>query len=200
MTERDLARIADRFWRSAGGRDVPLAEAAEAALPAVVVELPAVTTRLVVGRLRREGIEQVGDPADEDDRPLRGCVFASRGHGQLFVRAGEGPFTLAHEVAHFLLHYQLPRQRAVELAGPAVVAVLDGDRPPTDGERLSGALGLVDVGQHLWLFDAEGEHAAEREADALADRLLGRPRRRRAAGPDPLLGWAREVLVGGGRG
>ena len=190
---RDLPAIAEAFWRDAGGRSVPLREAAEAALPVAVIERPALTADSVARRLRREGAGLARVPVG--DGPLRGCVYASRGHGQLLVRAGEGPFTLAHEIAHFLLHYHLPRRQAVALAGPAVVAALDGDRPATPAERLTGALALIDVGPHVWLVGAEGEAGAEREADELAAHLLGMPRRR--VEPDPLLAWARQVLIGG---
>lgn len=192
MADR-LDMIAADFWRDAGVRD-SLAGAAEAALPVTVVQRSALSPRAVGQYLETIGIAAAVAAVGADDAPLRGCVFASRGHGVLFIRAGEELFTLAHEIAHFLLHYHLPRHRATWLAGREIVAVLDGDRAATPAERLTGALTGVSIGPHVHLLGTDHEPAAETEADALAARLLGdRPTPRR----DPLLAWARAVLIGG---
>ena len=188
--------------------------AIEAALPVAVVELDRLTPH-VVGRW----LSERGVPNDlEGDEALRGCLFARRRTAFLFVRSigdpAEVQFTLAHEAAHFLLHHEAARDDA-----PA--AVLDGDRPATEVERLNGALVGRPVRPHVHLYGSDEEIRAENDADALAVELLapelerrnlatpeeaaeffGVPARvlastMRPARADPLVEWARDVLVGG---
>jgi hypothetical protein len=84
------------------------------------------------------------------DRRLHGCLIAYKGKGAIFFdrldSEAEQRFTLAHELAHFLLDYQATRQRTLEILGPSILAVLDGERPPTLDERLHAALSTVSLG------------------------------------------------------
>ncbi len=84
------------------------------------------------------------------NRRLHGCLIAYRGKGTIFFDADdpkdEQRFTLAHELAHFLLDYQAPRQRAVTILGASILPVLDGDRLPTRAERLHAVLSTVHLG------------------------------------------------------
>jgi hypothetical protein len=84
------------------------------------------------------------------DRRLHGCLIADKGKGTIFFDTqdleAEQRFTLAHELAHFLLDYQAPRQRALTMLGEAILPVLDGERPPTVAERIHAALGTVPLG------------------------------------------------------
>jgi hypothetical protein len=84
------------------------------------------------------------------NRRLHGCLIAYRGKGTIFCDADdagdEQRFTMAHELAHFLLDYQAPRQRAVNILGPSILPVLDGDRSPTRTERLHAVLSTVHLG------------------------------------------------------
>ena len=220
MTSDQLRRIADDFWRRVSdvlGEEVgphDVRAAVEAALPVTVVELDDVTPGGVGRWLRDRGV-----PNDlEGDDALRGCLFARRRTAFLFVRADDDPaemrFTLAHEAAHFLLHHEAVR-------GDAPAAVLDGDRPATEVERLDGALIGRPVRPHVHLYGSEDETRAENDADALAIELLapeserrdlatpeeaarffGVPARvlapaMRPARVDPLVEWARDVLAGG---
>lgn len=79
-------------------------------------------------------------------RALRGCLLPGE-TGIIFVDASDSEneqrFTIAHELAHFICDYHLPRVRAVRLLGKNIIAVLDGKRKPTQEERLDGA--IVDV-------------------------------------------------------
>ena len=196
MTTDHLRRLADDFWSNVPHLSVtrprPIREAAELSLPLVVVELASLTPRVVGHWLRQRGVE--ADLHGED--ALLGCLYARRGFGHVFVRAGgdaaAGRFTVAHEVAHFLLHHALPRRRAATAAGNGVLAALDGERPATTAERLNGALSSAVVAAHVHLLRADGEDAAEAEADALAALLLDLPRPPRR--PEALVDWARRVL------
>ena len=84
------------------------------------------------------------------NRRLHGCLIAYRGKGTIFFDAqdpdDEQRFTLAHEMSHFLLDYQAPRQRAVTILGASILPVLDGERPPTLAERLHAVLSTVPLG------------------------------------------------------
>ncbi|WP_020469388.1 ImmA/IrrE family metallo-endopeptidase [Zavarzinella formosa] len=143
----------------------------------VVADLPRLTTVSVSEYLGRCGlpIANVGD-----ERPLQGCVFAWRGEAFLFVSnddaEDEQRYTLAHEMAHVLRHYRQPRERCVALMGTGILAVLDGDRPPTPTEAIHGALRGVPLGPHLRLIDGKASsldiNSVEAEADRLACELL----------------------------
>jgi len=118
------------------------------------------------------------------DRPLRACLVARRGHGVALVDGSdvdaEQRFSIAHELAHFLREYWSVRRRVCKRLGAGVLAVLDGERPPTAEERLHALLRHVSFGLHLHLMerDNEGNPAsvsiaqAEEDADRLAFELL----------------------------
>lgn len=84
------------------------------------------------------------------NRRLHGCLIAYRGKGTIFCDTDdpedEQRFTLAHELAHFLLDYQSPRKRAASILGASILPVLDGDRQPTQMERLHGILSTIHLG------------------------------------------------------
>jgi Zn-dependent peptidase ImmA (M78 family) len=92
----------------------------------------------------------------------------------------ERRFSLAHEVAHFILDYLLPRRKANDRFGIQITDVLDGYRPPTAEERFGSILSDVSIGIHTHLMDRDeqGEYAsgsvavAESRADKLALELL----------------------------
>lgn len=175
-----LAAAANGFWAAAGPPPPfprNLDDHVSFALPVYQVVMP---------RLRLAGVEDWllcrghAHRFSDADRRLRGAVVAFGGHGFLFVDgadpADERRFTLAHEVAHFLLDYQGPRDRAIALLGDEIVPVLDGLRQPTRTERIDAALAACSTGLHVyWLdrFNPSGRLATvEDRADRLACELL----------------------------
>ena len=56
-----------------------------------------------------------------------------------------------------MLHHLDPRDRAAAIIGESVIEVLDGHRPPTPNERLTGILRGLDIGAYM--------HAIERDVD-----------------------------------
>jgi hypothetical protein len=111
-------------------------------------------------------------------------MVARAGFGVLFYDSRddehEQRFTLAHEVAHFVLDHLLPRFRALRAFGEEIREVLDGRRAPTREELLSSVLDQVPLGIQVKLMDrgpsgsiCAGKVAeSEQRADRLALELL----------------------------
>jgi hypothetical protein len=148
------------------------------ALPLViqgVADLSLADVHRFIGRMRT--IDEV--TSGELRRPLHGFLFADLDVAVLFVDAAdsveEQRVTVAHEAAHFLLHYLEPRRRAVTAFGAGIVPVLDRTREPTRGERFSSALRAVPLEpwRHALWHEPDGVTSTlEAEADDLAIELL----------------------------
>jgi hypothetical protein len=197
VTPPGLRRLAEGFWRAAGGewpfpRD--LEGAVPWALPLAVQQVPGLRVRDVEVWLNHHAVPlRLRCP----DRPLRGCLVAHAGRGVVLLDAldpaDERRLTLAHEVAHFLLDYREPRRRAERRLGRGILAVLDGLRPSTLQERADAMLSGVRLGVCTHLLDrgpggvwsagavADSEHSADRlalELLAPADEVWRRVERR----------------------
>jgi hypothetical protein len=166
---RRIEEAAESFWKRAGGRrkfglPVDLDRAVALALPLGIVRMPALSTAKVAAVLQRIGTVPW---SARRDRALRGCLVADMGVGLVFLDgsdpADEQRYSLAHEAAHFLLHYIEPRGRVLETLGPSANDVLDRKRLPTPAERLSSALAAVTLEPF--------RHAMERGPDGAVDRF-----------------------------
>lgn len=178
-----LEALAEEFWNRTGAEpegSVDLEVAARWALPIAIEQVAPLRLHHVADKLKRLGVDTT--PAGRNRR-LRGCLIAYYGKGLMLIDADDPPderrFTLAHELAHFLLDYQAPRQRALAALGEAILPVLDGARPPTLEERLHAALADTPLGvlQHIMERPDEGLPAGkvlaiEDRADRLALELL----------------------------
>ena len=179
-----VAEAAEGFWRAAGEKEAfprelrrPLAHA----LPVGLVLLPRLRLQAVDDWLRGQ---RIGCALDTTDRPLRACLVARRGQGLIFLDGTDPPdeqrFSLAHELAHYLRDYWQPRREAASRLGPAILAVLDGERPPRTEERIDALVARLPLGYHVHLLErtpAGGAGSAriaraERDADLLACELL----------------------------
>jgi len=148
-----IENMAQEFWEMADGADgtsrLPrdIKTAITLALPLEVYSVPALRVNHVLAWTRRVKITH---RIRGQDRRLHGCLLANRGKGIIFVDASDADeeqrFTLAHELAHFLLDYQLPRQRALSALGPSILPVLDGERAPTLAERVHAVMSSVHLG------------------------------------------------------
>jgi hypothetical protein len=179
MTDHEAHDAAERFWDRAKVRESyprTLERTVLRVLPLVVVKLPGLGVRAIRQWLCERGV-QVGALAP--DRGLRGGLFARGGVAVVFLdgtdTADEARFSLAHEVAHFLLDYLWPREAAIEAMGERVRDVLDGLRPASAEERLSAVLRRVKLGAFTHLMDRDGfgriSSAGVMEAEDRADRL-----------------------------
>lgn len=184
ITRSTVRAAASGFWSLAGGRSlygepIDLERAVVRSLPVAVHRVAGLSTRGVTGVLERFGIQalEVGP-----DRDLRGCLVADVGVGLIFVDANdlldEQRLTVAHEAAHFLLHYMAPRQRALAAFGPNIVPVLERTRSPSPSELFSSALRAVPIRPFRHAMDRDGDlpvgqaTVMEIEADELALELL----------------------------
>ncbi len=173
--------VAQRFWAQARLPEIyprDIEHAVALVLPVAIVKLPTLTTREVELWLSRNYVVIQVDTQRVD---LMGCLVANRGHGIMFVCGGDPPdeqrLTVAHEAAHFLKHYKIPRERVLQALGEAITPVLDGEREATPEERVAGVLSGVRVGAHVHLVPREGLREsrvaiAEGEADDLGLELV----------------------------
>jgi hypothetical protein len=176
----EVLLLADHFWgrlREAFPFPRDIERAAMLAFPVAVVKLPRLTAQCIATWLQEhDAVVTVPLCAGE----MSGCVVAHRGRAIIFVAGTDAPdeqrATIAHEVAHFIRHYLVLRERAVRALGAGIIDVLDGDREATYAERARGVLRDVPVGVHVHILPRGDRQAViaqvEREADELALELL----------------------------
>lgn len=150
-------------------------------LPVTAVFLSGLSTEAVRRWLSDRGIHH---HVTEYDRLLRGCLVARAGAGVVFLDGSDSEeerrFTFAHEIAHFVLDYLLPRRRALNAFGDQILPVVDGQRAATKEEALSAVLDRVPLGVHVQLMNRSSVGVictwevedAEQRADRLALELL----------------------------
>lgn len=173
----------DRFWELAGYKE-PFPRSLDTAIalsvPLAIIRLPRLSPSSICKWLLRSGVDWT---LSVPERPLSGCLVAHRGNGIVFLDGGmaaeEARFTVAHELAHFLLHYLWPREGALTRFGDSIRPVLDGERQASPAERLSGLLQGLELGPCSHLMDRcdrglPDAHVMrlEAEADLLAFELL----------------------------
>lgn len=182
-----LEEAADVFWDAAG--DPPpfprdLTHVLPYALPVHQHIIPRLRLAGIDDWMARHGCAQ---RFDAEDRELCGCLVAYRGFGMIFVDGAdsfnEQRFTLAHEIAHFLLDYYMPRAKAQAQLGPEILPVLDGDRAPTSDELIDAAIAHCPIGVHVHLLDRRDPSGAIAGKESRADRLA-----RELLAPDEELG------------
>jgi len=115
-----------------------LAEDIPLVLPLTVVPLPGLTPRKGIEWLVSYDCAQGG--LVETNELKHGFTVAHAGVGVLFLNSSDPPdeqrFTLAHEVAHFVLDHLQPRTRALRARGKSILPVLNGQKEPTVAEQL----------------------------------------------------------------
>lgn len=175
----------DLFWLSAGAsEDFPrtLERPLALALPVALVKLPHLRLKDVEHWLRARSVPF---SFNCQSRAMRGCLVAFAGQGVIFVdgadHADEQRVSVAHEIAHFLVDYWVPRKRAVVRFGSQILEAFDGQRALTISERLAGILQGATLGVHTDLMergpssDFERTWRIESRADRLGMALLAPP-------------------------
>jgi len=167
------------FWTAAGQKErFPrnLETPASWGLPVAIVKLPRLWGVDIRRYLQNTGTGQLSVP---DSLSLRGFMLAADGKGLLFLNGGDPPdeqrYSLAHEIAHFLLDYYLPRLRTVEILGPRICEVLDGHRHATVDERIHAVLAAAPIGMYEYrlckIADLGSSPAIHDESEVAADEL-----------------------------
>lgn len=180
-----IENTAHEFWTLAGEVSaLPLLRnmktAIILALPLELNPVPALRVSHVLKWMQRV---QLTHSIRGRNRRLHGCLLADHGQGAIFFDAddseAEQRFTLAHELAHFLLDYLHPRERALTALGASILPVLDGERMPTMEERLQAVLSAVPLGVMSHVMERPDDGlpttfviAIEDRADRLALELL----------------------------
>jgi Zn-dependent peptidase ImmA (M78 family) len=122
----------------------------------IIVKLPRLHLQNIERWFQRRGLAyQFGC----NDRAVRGCLLAYRGKGIIFVD-GTDPddelrYTLAHEVAHYLVDYLSPRELALERFGDSIREVLDGSRIPSTDEKIQAFLSRTKLGIYTDLMERD---------------------------------------------
>jgi hypothetical protein len=178
--------IVNRFWEETGATE-PFPRNLERyialTLPLTLVKVPCLQLEDVHCWLRGRGVASRLDTAN---RRLRGCLIAHKGAGLIFVDGSDAEcevqFTIAHEVGHFLLDYIHPRGNALRAFGNSLSEVVDGDRPPTQSERVTSAITGIPLMIQVNLLErhpggdaTSGVWQAECRADRVALSLLAPP-------------------------
>jgi hypothetical protein len=179
MNEWWLAETAASFWELAGPDcQADFETAVLFSLPLSLEWLPELGLHKAVGWLAQRGLP-TADLGRLPDRPLRACLVAYRPDCSfVLLDASDAPveqtFSLAHEVAHYLLDCVQPRQQARQISA-TVSQVLDRQRPPTIAERIEAALQGIRLQPHFHFMerDTQGDiqNAAVLRAEDRADRL-----------------------------
>lgn len=179
-----IARIAREFWSRAGKRSQPTYDiigAVHLLLPVDIVSLSELSLRKVELWLAERNVAL---SIEINDRHLHGFILTHRGSGFIFINGTDSEeerrYTVAHEASHFILDYKIPRDKAIEKLGEQIIEVLDGDRNPTNDERIDGLLTSVNVQPYTHLLEKSGDGSfnnvkifdSENDADALAIELL----------------------------
>jgi hypothetical protein len=149
--------VVDMFWQLCGEIEPfprRLERSIALALPITLVKLSHLKLRQIESWLQRRGI---AFSFGCQSRAVRGCLIAYGGEGMIFVDGtdpeAEQRFTIAHEVAHFMVDYWQPRGRAIDKLGSTIIEVLDDLRQPTIDERVHSFLASTPIGLHTNLME-----------------------------------------------
>ena len=155
------------FWERAGGRTgfpADIGYAAMSALEVYIEEVDGLTARAAAMRAGWDG--------EVVDRALRGCVVVNPAGVGILVEEGDDEaqkrFTIAHEVAHYILEVRRWRERAAERMGGGFDGVLYGLREATEAERIDAWLRDVRSEAILHFMDRDpgGGYSCARTMDA----------------------------------
>jgi len=157
LTKHRIRQIAQDFWSSTPVKYTTpcnLAHAAQSIFPISITSFPNLALEPVRFWFESRNIPL---PVRHDGRKLRACLVAYEGMGMIFLDGTDSEherrFSLAHELAHFILDYHLARQVAARVLGEGIAHVVDGKRYATIEERLDGILSGIDLGPFIHTMD-----------------------------------------------
>lgn len=179
-----LDEAAASFWELAGGwqAEADFESLVVLSLPLTIQRMPDLSLREASRWLTRQGCLTSQEQAElaAFERPLRACLVARGGARNYILLDSLDPpseqnFSLAHEVAHFLLDYMQSRRQVEQRLSLATLDVLDGQRPPSLVERVEALLQGLALApyRHFMERSAQGDilSGPVREAESRTDRL-----------------------------
>lgn len=183
--DNESQEIVDSFWKLVGEQEAfprTLERSISLALPVALVKLPRLDLRAIENWLLRRNVQYLFDC---ENRVVRGCLVAFGGKGIVFVDGtdslNELRFTVAHEIAHFLVDYWQPRNKASIKYGPSILEVFDGLREPTIDERVHSIISGTPTGLFADLMERKSQNEldetwhVENKADKVALALIAPP-------------------------
>lgn len=198
IIEWGLVETALEFWENAGGYSPDLEEAALLTFPLSIERLDNLDINRAQDWLLTHGFPAPG-LAQISNRSLRACLVALGGERNLILLETTDPiseqrFSLAHEIAHFLLDHLQPRELINRQLGSAGLEILESKRTPTLQERVAAILSGTKLKPYRHFMERnKGDFnqetgRVEQRADLLAVELL--------APVELALPLAREILGG----
>lgn len=154
------------------------------ALPVAIIKLPHLKIHTIESWLQKHGVPL---PLGIRSRSVRGCLIAHGDHCLVFLDGtdplDEQRFTLAHEIAHFLIDYLWPRKKAIQQLGKDIIPILDGLQQPKTADRLRALISSIPLGRHVNMLARHDEDGSmtfetlqiESKADRIALTLLAPP-------------------------
>jgi len=124
------------------------------------------------------------DNFDIPDRRLHGVLIIKGDSVAMFIEDDENPiqqrFTVAHEVSHYLLDYQIPKEKAILALGKEIEDVLNGNLPANNTQLALSVIKGINIDPYSFLIEKTGNGSfedwknfnSENEADYLALELL----------------------------
>ncbi|UJA21619.1 hypothetical protein HJD18_16275 [Thermoleophilia bacterium SCSIO 60948] len=152
-----LTEAVELLWGDAAAEDFP--RDVELALlwrmPLAIIELEQLSGVNVGAWLSARGVHL---PVHVPPGSLHGALVAFAGSGVLFLDAADDPaqrrLTAAHEGAHFVVDYWLPRLKLAQRA-PQLLEVVDGLREPDPEDHVDALLARIPFGVHTHLFERD---------------------------------------------
>jgi len=179
-----IGRIAREFWLKADPahqRVLDIAKAVSNILPLRIIYLKGLTLETLDNWLKDRGIP---NNQEISNKSLHGVIMIREGRGFIFVNADDSTieqrFTIAHEVSHYFLDYQIPRENAMLKIGPEIEHVLNGKEPASDLQKVKALLKGISIQPYSHFIEKSGNGSflswinfnSENEADYLALELL----------------------------
>jgi Zn-dependent peptidase ImmA (M78 family) len=184
FSKPQIERIAREFWSKANPvhrQTLDISSAVDEVLPVRVIYIQRLSFAEIKYWLENRGVKT---EFEANNRPLHGVIMIQEGFGFIFVDANDGSiqqrFTIAHEVSHFLLDYQIPRENAMLAIGTEIEDVLNGKAEATRFQQVKALIKGISIQPytHLTEKSADGSflnwmnYTSENEADYLALELL----------------------------
>lgn len=126
-----IERIARKFWATTQAEfryDYDIVKAVESSLNVHLIRMQQLNPTKIISWLASHNMDI---PFESKATHLNGALLIKNDNVIMFIDAAENAvqqrYTLAHQVSHFLLNYQMPKERAIMTLGKEIAQVLSGN-------------------------------------------------------------------------